>query len=283
MPTKHTIPFSQAIQSLPLTQIQLTILKHRYEPLLHEYKKRAYLYAALFHSLRAIMTIGSLVVPALLSVNFGTSSNTEISSLMYWLTWSISLCVTTSNGILTLFKIDKKYHMIHTIYEQLQSEGWQYLELTGRYSGFYTPMQKPTYENQFRYFCHAVEKIKMKQVEEEYFKVQESGHTHSHQGQQDSSKPALAHPTPAVEALQQFLTKQKGNGSSNSASALAPTIEETVDEEEEDAAERASSPASQTNAESEKPPASEYSTLSPSSPLYKIHASEFSKRGAVSV
>ena len=70
------------------------------------------------------------------------------------------------NGILTLFKIDKKYYFIHTMLERLRSEGWQYFSLTGRYSGHLTSNNKPTHENQFVFFTHYIEKIKMKQIYE---------------------------------------------------------------------------------------------------------------------
>jgi hypothetical protein len=80
-----------------------------------------------------------------------------------------------------VFKLDKKYYSIHTTYEQLRSEGWQYISLTGRYSGRITLSgQSSTHENQFIYFCHIVEKIKMKQVEEEYYKLSESQETTKH-------------------------------------------------------------------------------------------------------
>jgi hypothetical protein len=65
--------------------------------------------------------------------------------------------------------------------EQLRSEGWQFLELSGRFSGFYTPRETPTHANQFLFFCHAVEKLKMKQVEEEYYKSTEAN-IHSNGG-----------------------------------------------------------------------------------------------------
>jgi hypothetical protein len=122
---------------------------------------------------------------------------------IYWATWVISLLVTTSNGVVSVFKIDKKYFFLHTTMEQLKSEGWQYLELSGRYSGFFTPKLKPTHENQFIYFCHAVEKIKMHQVEEEYFKltdsrVSETSAQKSDEKQEDfKGKTPLTHPTPA--------------------------------------------------------------------------------------
>ena len=84
------------------------------------------------------------------------------------------LLVTTFNAILVLFKVDKKYYSLHTTLERLRSEGWQYVGLTGRYSGILTHnTQEPTHENQYKYFCHYVEKIKLKQVEDEYYKYDE--------------------------------------------------------------------------------------------------------------
>jgi hypothetical protein len=85
----------------------------------------------------------------------------------------VSLLVTIFNGILTLFKVDKKYFFLNTTLERLRSEGWQYFSLTGRYSGQLLKSEKPTHSNQFKYFTHYVEKIKMKQVEEEYYKAEE--------------------------------------------------------------------------------------------------------------
>jgi hypothetical protein len=70
---------------------------------------------------------------------------------------------------MSLFKLDKKYFFIHTTLELLTSEGWQYIGLSGRYSPKDTPIT-PTHENQFLIFFHMAEKIKMRQVEEEYWK-----------------------------------------------------------------------------------------------------------------
>lgn len=76
--------------------------------------------------------------------------------------------------MITLFKVDKKYYFLNTTMERLRSEGWQYVGLTGRYSGHGIT---PTHQNQFLTFTHHIEKIKMKQVEEEYFKMQEKTET----------------------------------------------------------------------------------------------------------
>ena len=207
MPKKAEL-FELALQKTSLDDLQKIIFMERFIRVLQSFERRCLWVAYFFHLLRILISVGSLIVPALLSIQYSdTSANTSIKDPksfayeIYWATWVISLLVTTSNGVVSVFKIDKKYFFLHTTMEQLRSEGWQYLELSGRYSGFHTPGKIPSHENQFIYFCHAVEKIKMHQVEEEYFKltdsqtqVQTTGKT---DGKSESKENPLIHPTPA--------------------------------------------------------------------------------------
>jgi hypothetical protein len=133
---------------------------------------RACRIAAFFHVSRTIITVGSLIVPALLSVQGPDATSPHVATI-YWSTWVISLLVTMCNALIAMIKLDKRYYLVHTTLELLISEGWQFLELTAKYSGFHTPGIAPTHENQFIFFCHAVEKIRMRQVEEEYYKLSE--------------------------------------------------------------------------------------------------------------
>lgn len=173
---KRDTSFKIALRNVNLTPLQQSILEQRYVNVLAGMKRRCFLLSIYFNVSRFIVTVGSLIVPALLSIQYtGTTPGASSASIeIYWATWVISLLVTTSNGVVNMFKIDKKYYFLHTTYEHLRSEGWQYLELSGKYSGFYSPNEKPTHENQFIFFCHSVEKIKMKQIEEEYYKLTES-------------------------------------------------------------------------------------------------------------
>lgn len=167
-------PFENALAIVTLTAVERSVIEERYVKLLKEMESRAYRIAVLFHSARVTITVGSIIVPAMLSIQLptvGTASANSDPIHAYWVTWIISLFVTICNGLLTLFKLDKKYFMLHTTLEQMRSEGWQFLELSGRYSGYYTPGRNPTHQNQFRFFTTAVEKLKMRQVEEEYFKL----------------------------------------------------------------------------------------------------------------
>ena len=152
-----------------LSIIQRHMIKERYRFLMSEYRHRCRLYSMLFYMFRLTMTVGSLSVPALLTIQ-----NTPGASVaMYWVTWVISLAVTTSNGIMLLFKIDKRFFMMHATIERLRSETWQFVELAGRYSGHYTHPNPPTHSNQFVYYCTQLEKINMKRVDDEYIKTGE--------------------------------------------------------------------------------------------------------------
>jgi len=153
-----------------LRPYQQDIFKARYYPLYKDYHRRCVLYALIFHSSRFIVTVGSITVPALLALQ--STTDPRIS----WIVWTISLAVTIFNGVLTLFKIDKKYYFLHTTKELLESEGWQYIALAGKYgrSRDQDHDEINNHEHQFTHFCLAIERIKMRQVEEEYYKAHET-------------------------------------------------------------------------------------------------------------
>jgi hypothetical protein len=160
-----------------LSPYQITLLINRYISISESLQKRTLFYAIQFHVGRTIITVGSLFVSALLSIQYVNTEESAPSSkpsAIFWITWFLSVLVTICNGILTLFKVDKKYYFLHTTIEHLKSETWQYLNLTGKYSGHYLKGQVPNHENQYIFFCNNIEKIKLKQVEEEYYKLIDS-------------------------------------------------------------------------------------------------------------
>lgn len=168
-----------------LNETQRDAIRLRYIHILEEFSWRCTRYSVLYHIGHLIITVGSLIVPALLSVQY-TSSDVNIiptanmQANIYWLTWSLSLLVTMFNGILVLYKVDKKYYFLHTTRERLRSEGWQFIQLTGRYAGGLLQYRvAPSHKNQLVFFCHNVEKIRMRQIEEEYYKNEETNQTTS--------------------------------------------------------------------------------------------------------
>lgn len=150
--------------SLDIEPYKKSVLRQRYVTVLENFHRRATLYSIMFYTSRITMTVGSILVPAFLSIQ-----GNPVRDNLYFAAWIISILVTVLNGFVNLFKIDKKYYFIHMTLELLQSEGWQYIGLTGRYAPKDLP-QSPTHENQFMAFFHMSEKIKMRLVEEEYWK-----------------------------------------------------------------------------------------------------------------
>ena len=147
-----------------LTLQQRAVIKERYRFLMSEYRWRARFYTVLFYVLRITMTVGSLAVPAMLSLN---NLEDQAARGLYWGTWGLSLAVTTANGLLTLFKLDKRFFMLHAVAERLRTETWQYLTLSGRYSGHYGGI-RPTHRNQYVYYTSKIEKIRMRHIDDEY-------------------------------------------------------------------------------------------------------------------
>jgi hypothetical protein len=179
-----------------INEHQRTFIKHRYRFLMNEYRYRARLYSILFYIMRSTITVGSLAVPALLSLQSHDSSD------LYWFTWGLSLAVTTANGITTLFKLESKFLNLHTTMENIRTETWQYLELAGRYSGHHGVNHvAPTHKNQYVFYCSKIEKLRMKQVGDEYVRHSDAEQNHTPKGQGQQQQISMGVPSPADQAL----------------------------------------------------------------------------------
>ena len=147
-----------------LTPMQIRLIEIRYLSLLNYYERRIFKVDLFYNSTRLFISIGGVAVPALLSIQSPTGVN---SVGLYWFTWFVSLLVTVCHTIGALFKFDKKYYGVHTTLERLKTEGIQYLELSGHYSGHHGH-GPPTHENQYVYFVNSIERLRQRQVEDEY-------------------------------------------------------------------------------------------------------------------
>ena len=194
-------------RSLPgLTPIQIRIIELRYLGLLENYQRRLIYIDFFYHFSRAFISLGGVLVPALLSIQ---SPTTNYSMPLYWATWAISLMVTILHNFSNIFRFDKKFVGIHSTYERLRGEGWQYYELSGRYSGHHGHGQ-PTHQNQFMYFVNTIENIRLAQIEEEYTSIKEPDKTPTtiHQQPKIGSLNDVAVPSPLDPTLNRGLNLQ---------------------------------------------------------------------------
>ena len=140
------------------------IIKNRflYEVLLYEQKRdktKKY-----YNGFRFTVTIGSILLPAILSVGQMDPEKLpdNFDDFMYWASWIISLSVTACNGFVQLFSLDKNYYTYSMVTEQLKTEGWQYFQLSGKYR------ESEDHIESFKPFCYSIENIKKKQIEIEF-------------------------------------------------------------------------------------------------------------------
>jgi hypothetical protein len=140
------------------------IIKNRflYEVMNYEYKRDSI--NKYYNGLRFVMTIGSILLPAILSIGQMDPAKLpkNFDAITYWTSWSLSLTITACNGFLQLFSLDKNYIAYSLVVEQLKTEGWQYFQLSGKYENAQNHGQA------FKQFCKSVEGVKRKQIEQEY-------------------------------------------------------------------------------------------------------------------
>ena len=145
------------------------ILRNRYVNLVNAMEVSSKRSSFWYSTLNTFTTIGSIIVPALISVQDRTFSinatnqqQLDHENSIYWSTWGVSLMVTLSNAVVRLFSLDKTYITRKIKSNHLKSEGWLFLELAGEYSKF------ESHQDGFIYFCNQIEKIKTEQITEEY-------------------------------------------------------------------------------------------------------------------
>ena len=121
-----------------------------------------------YNSLTFVVTVGSILVPALISIqDRGTSyDDTEEEKMVhsnniYWTVWGISLSVTISNALIKMLSLDKTYITRNIKLNQFKSEGAMFISKTGPYD-----IEDDT--QRFRLFVQNIESLKKKQVLEEY-------------------------------------------------------------------------------------------------------------------
>ena len=178
-----------AFQSLNIDTYKKTVLQERYLTVLENFHSRSTCLTTMFYTARVTITVGSILVPACLSIQ-----GTPVQVQFYWVAWFISILVSTCNGFTTLLKLDKKYYFINTTLELLKSEGWKYVGLTGRYATK-DPLIPSTHDNQFISFFHMAEKIKLRQVEEEFWKFTDT----TAAGTTTTERPSISSPTPTTQ------------------------------------------------------------------------------------
>jgi len=160
------------IHDLDLDDFQKKILFKRYIRQVAIYERRTREFGITYNTFRTVVTVGSILLPAFLSIQ----NDEDYSTNIYWTTWGISIVITLCNGCIQLYSLDKNYITFSYIVEKLKTEGWKYFQCSGHY-------KYKSHKENFVNFCEMIEKLKMKQVSKEIEFI-------SKQGGSDSKKDA---------------------------------------------------------------------------------------------
>ena len=156
---------NEIINTLNLdSETDRNILKSRFLGEVINYEKRKLHTKKYYDIFRFIVTTGSILLPAILSLGQMDPAKLpkHFDQWTYWSSWTISLMVTASNGFLQLFSLDKSYFEYALTTEQLKTEGWQYFQLSGKYE------DDESHQEAYKAFSKSIENIKRKQVEKEF-------------------------------------------------------------------------------------------------------------------
>lgn len=123
--------FQRCIEFIDLSQARKVLFVDRYIKALICLEKKKFRMRKASSVGNVVVQIGSLVIPALLSVQH---LEKEKSGVVFWTTWAISLATGISANLLSLFKVAKKKTVYTRVYDRLLSEGFKYLELSDHYN-----------------------------------------------------------------------------------------------------------------------------------------------------
>ena len=166
------------IDETDLTNIQKNAIKTRVISVVMRLRARLRRLSVAYTCLRTTTTVGSLLVPSILTLQSPTQPVMQPSSgfSAYWAIWGIGLVVSISNAFVSLFRVDKNYFTIGNLLEKIESEAWLFLTQSGPYNpdnyeeeGVIVDESSHTgHRNRFRQFIEKCEILINKAVRSEY-------------------------------------------------------------------------------------------------------------------
>ena len=140
--------------SFTLSEYNKMLLKRHYIALLYRIEYRMFILTVLFYSMRSFVQVGSIISPAILSLQL-FSNYLRKGSVVAWSIWLTMVMMGVLTSILNAFSIHKKLLMYTNVYDLLQQEIWSFLQLSSKY-------KLKTHDEAFTMFCHNMEELTRK-------------------------------------------------------------------------------------------------------------------------
>ena len=154
------------IQFYEQPRLKKKIFINRYISLITNFEKKKKLVGDAYYILKILNQIFSIITPALLSIQHIGGTSSDYENPFYWSTWVLTLLVGIITNFMAMFSLDKNFYSISLTLELLKVEGWEYIELSGKYSS--DSDDKYNHDRKFSLFCNEIEKIVKKNLKSEY-------------------------------------------------------------------------------------------------------------------
>jgi hypothetical protein len=150
------------IEALGLTELQTRCLRSRWLDQLLWMEGAAARASRWYHSLRVLMIVGGILVPALISLNLSPGGVTPEDPLRIAASWAgfvLGLVVAICAAVEEFFKFGERWRHYRRTAELLKIEGWQFFQLSGSYHRY------DTHQEAFSAFAASVEALFGQEVE----------------------------------------------------------------------------------------------------------------------
>jgi hypothetical protein len=130
--------FVEGLRDVNLSGAEKMLIVDRFVGLTRVYRSSRSKWKWLSHSARVVVTVGSIIVPAMITLDDDIRERSTASQILAYTVFGVSLTVSIVNGLQEYFSAGNRYVTAQTTAESLESEGWSFLALSGRYARFAT-------------------------------------------------------------------------------------------------------------------------------------------------
>ncbi|MBX2873198.1 MAG: DUF4231 domain-containing protein [Saprospiraceae bacterium] len=149
------------IEKIELKDFEKDLMCYRWLVRVENMEKDARKSKMRHYILKIIIIVGSAIVPVLASLNNPPKATDPLDgqTILYLSTLIISMIVSISAGIHEFFSYGDRWRHYRATVENLKSEGWHYIQQTGRYRSI------GNHEKAYKRFAERVESILTKERE----------------------------------------------------------------------------------------------------------------------
>lgn len=151
--------FMKGVSLLKLSEPEMAFIRNRYIRIITSAETEYKCTTGLFLFLTNFITIGGILLIALLALGKITAIPDTVIEVFYWVSWVFSVLITIANKTLYSFNIPKKYILNVLVLEKYKSEGWQFIGGLGKYE----PCK--IMHDRVQLFNTRIERIKIKSLE----------------------------------------------------------------------------------------------------------------------